>query len=292
MASSSNDSRPKPRQRTQAQKDQDAFERSQGPIFGTNLNILPDGTSLKLRPLVTMDTSEESEVPVPLERQDMFLLDGEDYKGKGKGKANSKSKGKGKKRDVEEAGVVDPMGEYKTTRPYRAYTEEETEKLRTSSTDESVEDEVKAAAIQAAFPETRHGRDYEEIVHKEEDRLYDASCPPLKPEDQAEKDEAEKAVRAWAKVQNKKREAEAKKKEEEARAREAEMAAMPKVVLPDYTERAARTEIDLEGVLPLVARGKVRNLYEVDSKTLLFVATDRISAYDVVMSNVSEDGMC
>ncbi|KAM9893776.1 hypothetical protein OXX79_009129, partial [Metschnikowia pulcherrima] len=42
---------------------------------------------------------------------------------------------------------------------------------------------------------------------------------------------------------------------------------------------------NLDGILPLVARGKVRDIYEVDSKTLLFVATDRISAYDVIMSN-------
>ncbi|KAJ5198321.1 uncharacterized protein N7498_007438 [Penicillium cinerascens] len=42
---------------------------------------------------------------------------------------------------------------------------------------------------------------------------------------------------------------------------------------------------DLQGALPLVARGKVRDLYEVDDKTLLFVATDRISAYDVIMEN-------
>ncbi len=38
--------------------------------------------------------------------------------------------------------------------------------------------------------------------------------------------------------------------------------------------------------LPKIAEGKVRDLYEVDSKTLLFVATDRISAYDVIMENV------
>lgn len=37
----------------------------------------------------------------------------------------------------------------------------------------------------------------------------------------------------------------------------------------------------------LLARGKVRDVYEIDSKTLLFVATDRISAYDVIMKNVS-----
>ena len=40
--------------------------------------------------------------------------------------------------------------------------------------------------------------------------------------------------------------------------------------------------------LPLVASGKVRELYEVDHDTLLFVASDRISAYDVIMKNVSE----
>ncbi|KAJ1728205.1 Bifunctional purine biosynthetic protein ade1 [Coemansia biformis] len=35
--------------------------------------------------------------------------------------------------------------------------------------------------------------------------------------------------------------------------------------------------------LKLLARGKVRDLYEIDDDTLLFVATDRISAYDVIM---------
>ncbi|KAJ6111681.1 hypothetical protein N7523_007742 [Penicillium sp. IBT 18751x] len=49
------------------------------------------------------------------------------------------------------------------------------------------------------------------------------------------------------------------------------------------TEALATT--DLQGALPLVARGKVRDLYEVDDKTLLFIATDRISAYDVIMEN-------
>ncbi len=37
--------------------------------------------------------------------------------------------------------------------------------------------------------------------------------------------------------------------------------------------------------LELVARGKVRDVYAVDDKSLLFVATDRISAFDVVMAN-------
>lgn len=42
---------------------------------------------------------------------------------------------------------------------------------------------------------------------------------------------------------------------------------------------------DLKGHLPLVARGKVRDLYAVNDNQLLFVATDRISAYDVIMTN-------
>lgn len=37
--------------------------------------------------------------------------------------------------------------------------------------------------------------------------------------------------------------------------------------------------------LKLVARGKVRDIYEVDATSLLFVATDRLSAFDVVMQN-------
>ncbi|KAJ5110928.1 hypothetical protein N7532_001463 [Penicillium argentinense] len=45
------------------------------------------------------------------------------------------------------------------------------------------------------------------------------------------------------------------------------------------------TTTELQGALPLIARGKVRDLYEIDDKTLLFVASDRISAYDVIMEN-------
>ena len=45
------------------------------------------------------------------------------------------------------------------------------------------------------------------------------------------------------------------------------------------------TLTDLGDALELVARGKVRDLYAIDSETLLFVATDRISAYDTVMNN-------
>ena len=35
--------------------------------------------------------------------------------------------------------------------------------------------------------------------------------------------------------------------------------------------------------LPLIARGKVRDIYSVDEQHLLIVTTDRLSAYDVVM---------
>src|SRR2546429_3572697 len=35
--------------------------------------------------------------------------------------------------------------------------------------------------------------------------------------------------------------------------------------------------------LPLLRRGKVREVYEVDERTLLMVASDRVSAFDVVM---------
>jgi len=35
--------------------------------------------------------------------------------------------------------------------------------------------------------------------------------------------------------------------------------------------------------LPLLRRGKVREVYEVDASTLLLVASDRVSAFDVVM---------
>jgi phosphoribosylaminoimidazole-succinocarboxamide synthase len=38
-----------------------------------------------------------------------------------------------------------------------------------------------------------------------------------------------------------------------------------------------------------IASGKVREIYEVDSERLLFVATDRISAYDVILEDVIPD---
>ena len=41
--------------------------------------------------------------------------------------------------------------------------------------------------------------------------------------------------------------------------------------------------------LPLVARGKVRDVYEVDDEHLLLVASDRLSAYDVVLPTAIPD---
>lgn len=49
----------------------------------------------------------------------------------------------------------------------------------------------------------------------------------------------------------------------------------------------AVVSVDLNGSLSKIASGKVRDLFVVDEQTLLFVASDRISAYDVVMQNVS-----
>ncbi len=42
-----------------------------------------------------------------------------------------------------------------------------------------------------------------------------------------------------------------------------------------------QTNID---TFPLIARGKVRDMYEIDAETLLIVTTDRMSAFDVIMS--------
>jgi hypothetical protein len=50
----------------------------------------------------------------------------------------------------------------------------------------------------------------------------------------------------------------------------------------------AIVNVDIQGRLPKVASGKVRDLYAIDDETLLFVASDRISAYDVIMENVSQ----
>lgn len=44
------------------------------------------------------------------------------------------------------------------------------------------------------------------------------------------------------------------------------------------------TSISLQS-LPKLSQGKVRDLFDLDASTLLFTATDRISAYDVVLAN-------
>ena len=36
--------------------------------------------------------------------------------------------------------------------------------------------------------------------------------------------------------------------------------------------------------LPLISRGKVRDIYDVDEEHMLIVTTDRLSAFDVIMS--------
>ena len=52
-------------------------------------------------------------------------------------------------------------------------------------------------------------------------------------------------------------------------------------------EGQALTTIAID-TLPKVAEGKVRDLFQLDGNVLLFVASDRISAYDVVMNNVRD----
>jgi len=50
----------------------------------------------------------------------------------------------------------------------------------------------------------------------------------------------------------------------------------------------AVTKVDLSQYnIKKIASGKVREIFEIDDQTLLFVATDRISAYDVILNNVS-----
>lgn len=48
------------------------------------------------------------------------------------------------------------------------------------------------------------------------------------------------------------------------------------------------TKLDLNQYgLKKLASGKVREVFEADHDSLLFIATDRISAYDVILENVS-----
>lgn len=43
------------------------------------------------------------------------------------------------------------------------------------------------------------------------------------------------------------------------------------------------TQTDIKE-FPLLNRGKVRDIYDIDDATLLIVTTDRMSAFDVIMS--------
>lgn len=55
--------------------------------------------------------------------------------------------------------------------------------------------------------------------------------------------------------------------------------------MPAFTSCPTITTTDLTKLYARIATGKVRDLYELDENTLLFVATDRISAYDIVLKN-------
>ncbi len=57
--------------------------------------------------------------------------------------------------------------------------------------------------------------------------------------------------------------------------------------MADPKQQDILLESDLQGCLPLIAKGKVRDLYAIDDTKLLLVSCDRISAYDVIMKNVS-----
>lgn len=57
--------------------------------------------------------------------------------------------------------------------------------------------------------------------------------------------------------------------------------------LPDRMGNPAIVAIELQGRLEKIASGKMRDLFKVNDERLLFVATDRISAFDIGMKNVS-----
>ena len=57
----------------------------------------------------------------------------------------------------------------------------------------------------------------------------------------------------------------------------------------DPITNTATVAIDLQRNLGKIASGKVRDLFEVDKERLLFVSSDRISAFDIVMKNVTLD---
>lgn len=52
------------------------------------------------------------------------------------------------------------------------------------------------------------------------------------------------------------------------------------------------TKTDLSGIYKKISAGKVRDLYQIDERTLLVVSTDRVSAFDVILNNVSLPVRC
>ena len=44
--------------------------------------------------------------------------------------------------------------------------------------------------------------------------------------------------------------------------------------------------------LKLIAQGKVRNIYELTTTKLLFVATDRVSAFDAILETPLPGNLC
>ena len=52
-------------------------------------------------------------------------------------------------------------------------------------------------------------------------------------------------------------------------------------------QKSVVTQTDLSGIYKKISAGKVRDLYQIDERTLLVVSTDRVSAFDVILNNVS-----
>ncbi|KAJ4287024.1 Bifunctional purine biosynthetic protein ade1 [Kalmusia sp. IMI 367209] len=63
------------------------------------------------------------------------------------------------------------------------------------------------------------------------------------------------------------------------------MACSPLPAIADWRIEATAVDVPLYNVLAKIATGKVRDLYVVDADALLFVSSDRISAYDVNLVN-------
>ena len=57
------------------------------------------------------------------------------------------------------------------------------------------------------------------------------------------------------------------------------------LILTDMSTSQTVTSSDLGSSLALVNKGKVRDIYSIDATTLLFVTTDRVSAFDVVLNS-------